>query len=57
MAKCMKIITKVVGPALKEDLKKDAEGKFFSLNVDETTDISTKKDLAIIIRYFSEKYH
>ena len=53
--KCTKLITEVVGRALKEDLKKDVEGKFFSLIVDETTDISTEKDLAIIIRYFSEK--
>ncbi|XP_046864677.1 SCAN domain-containing protein 3-like [Xenia sp. Carnegie-2017] len=53
--KCTKIITEVVGPALKEDIKKDVEGKHFSLIVDKTTDISVAKDLAIIIRYFSEK--
>lgn len=52
--KCTKIITEVVGPALKGDLKKDVEGKHFSLMVDETTDISVAKDLAII-RYFREK--
>ena len=53
--KCTKIITEVVRPALKEDLKKDVEGKHFSLMEDETTDISVTKDLAIIIRYFNEK--
>ena len=54
--KCTKLITEVLDTALKEDLKEDLQGKFFCLIVDETTDISVEKDLAIIIRYFSVKH-
>ena len=34
--KCTKLITEVLGPALKESLKEDIRGKSFSLIVDET---------------------
>lgn len=53
--KCMKIIIEVVGLVLKEDLKKDVEGKYFFLMEDEMIDILVMKDLVIIICYFNEK--
>ena len=51
--KCTKILTSVVSPALKEELIADVKGKRFSLIVDETTDVSTAKQLCVLIRYYS----
>ena len=51
--KCTKILTNIVSPALKEELIADVSGKKFSLIVDETTDVSTAKQLCVIIRYYS----
>ena len=53
--KCSQLVTKVVSPALKSELKNDVAGKHFSALVDDSTDIATKKNLCICIRYFSEK--
>ena len=53
--KCTKLINQVVAPALAEELKKDAYGKAFSLIIDESTDVSVDKNLAIVIRYYSVK--
>lgn len=52
--KCTKILTNVVSPAMKEELIADVQGKRFSLIVDESTDVSTTKQLCVIIRYFSQ---
>ncbi|XP_068239267.1 SCAN domain-containing protein 3-like [Palaemon carinicauda] len=52
--KCTHIITSVISPSFKAELKKGVQGKKFSLLVDETTDISVEKLLAICIRYFDE---
>ena len=51
--KCTKILTNIVSPAIKEELIADVKGKKFSLIVDETTDVSTAKQLCVIIRYYS----
>lgn len=53
--KCTKILTNVVSPALKEELIADVQGKKFSLIVDETTDVSTEKQLCVIVRYSTAK--
>ena len=52
--KCTKILTNVVAPALKEELIADVKGRKFSLIVDETTDVSTTKQLCVLIRYYSQ---
>ena len=51
--KCTKLITEVVAPSYKEQLLTDVKDKYYSLIIDETTDVATEKDIAIII-YFSE---
>jgi hypothetical protein len=52
--KCTKILTNVVSPTLREQLIADVQGKKFSLIVDESTDVSTAKQLCVIVRYYSE---
>lgn len=52
--KCTKLITEVIGPVFKESMLDDVTDKKFSLIIDETTDVSSEKELAIIIRYYSE---
>ena len=52
--KCTKILTNIVSPALKEELIADVQGKKFVLIVDESTDVSTAKQLCVILRYYSE---
>ena len=51
--KCTKILTNVVSAALKEELIADVQGKKFALIVDESTDVSTAKQLCVILRYYS----
>ena len=51
-AKCSEIITKIIAPEIKKEL---IEGKKFSILVYECTDLSTKKFLSIVIRYYREK--
>jgi len=54
--KCVLLIKKVLAPAIRceivEDIRK--HNSFYSLIVDESTDISIKKYLRICIKYFSE---
>ena len=52
--KCTKIITNVVVPSLKEELIESMKDKKSSVLVDESTDISTEKHMAVILRYFDE---
>ena len=52
--KCKKILTSVVSPAMKEELIADVQGKRFYLIVDESTDVSTTKQLCVIIWYFNQ---
>ena len=48
--KCSMIIKNVVGATLKNELKKAVKGKKFSLMIDESTDVSTTKLLAVCAR-------
>lgn len=50
--KATQLTTAVLGPSSKEELVKDLKENYFSLIIDETTDISTSKCLAIITRYY-----
>ena len=52
--KCTKLISKVVSPALLEELKEDVKGKKFSVLIDEATDLAVNKHVCVVIRYFSE---
>ena len=52
--KCTRILTNVVAPAFKEELIDDVNGKKSALIMDETTDVSTTKQLCVIVRYYSE---
>eukprot|EP00112_Aurelia_sp_Birch-Aquarium-sp1_P021948 Seg6031.2 transcript_id=Seg6031.2/GoldUCD/mRNA.D3Y31 product="SCAN domain-containing protein 3" pseudo=true protein_id=Seg6031.2/GoldUCD/D3Y31 len=54
-SKCSKLVTKVIAPSMRDDLQDDVKGKKFSVLVDESTDVSTKKLLCAVIRYYSEK--
>ncbi|CAB3988291.1 zinc finger MYM-type 6-like [Paramuricea clavata] len=51
--KCTKILTNVVNPTLNEQLIADVQGKF-SLIVNESTDVSTAKQLCIIVQYYNK---
>lgn len=52
--KCTKLISKVVSPALLEELNEEVKGKKFSVLVDEATDLAVNKHVCVVIRYFSE---
>lgn len=52
--KCSMLIKNVLGPIMSKDLIKEIGESAFSLIVDESTDVSTKKILCIMIRFFSE---
>ena len=51
--KCSALITSVIAPSLKQELIGDVSRQKFSLLLDESTDVSVTKLLAICIRYFS----
>ncbi|XP_064488440.1 uncharacterized protein LOC135400538 [Ornithodoros turicata] len=51
--KCAALITKVLGPTFKEALLADMTGSKYSLIIDESTDVSSTKELAVVSRYFS----
>ena len=53
--KCSQLLTKVISPAIKHELQEDAKDKGFAVLIDETTDVASKKNLCICIRYFSEQ--
>ena len=53
--KCSKLVTEVVTPALKEELREDIKGKKFSVLIDESTDMAFHKLLCVVLRYFSER--
>jgi hypothetical protein len=52
--KCSSIIKYVVGPCVLENLMNDLKDMPFSLILDESTDVSTKKYLCICIKYYSK---
>lgn len=51
--KCSAIIKNVWYPYFKRELHKDVGDNYYSLLVDESTDISTTKQLGIVLKYFS----
>ncbi|CAL1688680.1 unnamed protein product [Lasius platythorax] len=51
--KCSKLISNVISSALLSELVEDVGNKPYSLIIDESTDISVKKYIAVCIRYFS----
>ncbi|XP_047039292.1 uncharacterized protein LOC124644115 [Helicoverpa zea] len=53
--KCTEVIKNVLAPHFTEELIKDIGQQKYSLIIDESTDISTSKQLGIVIRYFSRK--
>lgn len=53
--KCSAVIDNVLGANFKKELQEKIEGsKFFSLIVDESTDISTKSVMAVVVKYFDD---
>eukprot|EP00794_Sanderia_malayensis_P011477 gene11477-biopygen9156 len=53
--KCSQLLSKVISPAIKDELKEDVKGKGFAVLLDETTDAVAKKNISICIKYLSEK--
>ena len=53
-SKATAIIKNVVAEDIKEELKKAVAGKKFSVLIDESTDITITKLMAVLIRYFNE---
>lgn len=53
--KCSAVIDNVLGANFKKELQEKIEGsKFFSLIVDESTDISTESVMAVVVKYFDD---
>ena len=52
--KCTGLIKNLIGPCLLQELLNDVGESFYSLIIDESTDISQEKLLAVCIRYFSK---
>ena len=53
--KCTRLLTNVVAPALREELSEKLRHKKFSVLVDESTDVSSDKHMAVVIWYFNEQ--
>lgn len=53
--KCNSIINNVISPALLATLVDDIGDRRFAIIVDESTDISVVKYMAICVRYFNER--
>ncbi|CAL9699734.1 unnamed protein product [Knipowitschia caucasica] len=53
--KCTALINSVIGPVLHEELLEDIGSGTYSLIVDESTDVTTKKQLCLVIRYYSKR--
>lgn len=51
--KCTALIKNVIGPYFFESLIKDVGNTYYSLLIDESTDITVNKMLGIVIRYYS----
>eukprot|EP00795_Rhopilema_esculentum_P010087 gene10087-18739_t len=52
--KCSKLITKVISPALHENLKFDVSEKKYAILIDESTDVFADKHLCVVIHYFNK---
>ncbi len=53
--KCSKLISKVIAPAMLTDVVSDIGDSHYSLIIDESTDISVVKFMALVVRFFSKK--
>lgn len=53
--KCSQLLKNVISPAILTALVQDIGDKAYSLILDESTDVSVQKYLALCVRYFSEK--
>lgn len=53
--KTTKLVNECIGPYAKKQIVSDLNTNFYSIIIDETTDISTKKCLAVLVRYFKNK--
>lgn len=51
--KCSKLISNVISPALLSELGEDIGNEPYSLIIDESTDISVQKYMAVYIKYFN----
>lgn len=51
--KCSALIKNVLSPCILEELLEDINQSYYSLIIDESTTIDTKKVLCLMIRYFS----
>ncbi|XP_066950810.1 zinc finger protein 862-like [Macrobrachium rosenbergii] len=52
--KCSNLIKNVLGPEMKNQLITDIGSTPYSLIIDESTDITTNKQLCLVIRYYSQ---
>lgn len=52
-SKCTAILKNIIAPHFKYDLRTDIKDSFYSLLIDESTDIAVLKQLGICIIYFS----
>jgi len=52
--KCSALIKNVLSPCILEELIEDINQSYFSLILDESTTIDTKKIICLMMRYFSE---
>ena len=53
--KCSRILTQVIVPALKDQLKKSLKEKPYSVIIDEGSDIGAKKNMAVVAKFFNEE--
>ena len=49
------LIKNVIAPTMKEELVNDIKSPKYSLIIDKSTDISSDKQLCVVVRYFSLK--
>ena len=49
--KCTALVNKVLGPSMNTELRRDIGDSEYSLIIDESTDITMKKKLCVVVRY------
>lgn len=54
--KCSRLIDSVIAPTHRDELLADVGDSYYSLIVDEVTDISVSKFMGVCIRYYSRKH-
>ncbi|XP_062972283.1 uncharacterized protein LOC134392146 [Elgaria multicarinata webbii] len=53
--KCSTIIRDIIGPTVHTELLRDIGNGYYSLIIDESLDVSSQKQLCLMVRYFSNK--